>query len=78
MTVKSAPISESGLDIRELVTSNQSFGPNEIKLLCKTISEDYSQLAVLRDAARIARNNGTPAQSVRLGVTRCTCSVGAR
>ncbi len=35
----------SVLDVREMVVSNQSFGPGEIQQICKTISEDYSQLA---------------------------------
>ncbi|MGN6544693.1 MAG: CDC27 family protein, partial [Aureliella sp.] len=71
MTGKSATITEPTLDVRELVISNQSFGPAEIKQLCKTISQDYSQLGVLRDAAgELQQATRTPAQSVRLGVTQ--------
>jgi DNA-directed RNA polymerase subunit alpha len=71
MTGKSATITEPTLDVRELVISNQSFGPAEIKQLCKTISQDYSQLGVLRDAANeLQQATRTPAQSVRLGVTQ--------
>ncbi len=69
MTGKSAIISEQTLDVRELVVSNQSFGPAEIKTLCKAISQDYAQLGVLRDAANeLQQTTRTPAQSVRLGV----------
>lgn len=59
------------LDVRELVVSNHSFGPNEIAHICKTISEDYSQLGVLRDAVGELQQlqDRSPAQSVRLGVT---------
>ena len=71
MTGKSATITETTLDVRELVVSNQSFGPAEIKQLCKTISQDYAQLGVLRDAANeLQQSTRTPAQSVRLGVTQ--------
>ena len=68
--------SASAIDVHEMVVSNHSFGPQEIRQLCKTISEDYSQLGVLRDAiielSQIA--DRTPAQSVRLGV--CQYLVG--
>jgi DNA-directed RNA polymerase subunit alpha len=60
------------LDVRDMVVSNHSFGPNEIQQLCKTISDDYSQLGVLRDAVgELQQNNDrSPAQSVRLGVSQ--------
>lgn len=71
MTVKSATITEQTLDVRELVVSNQSFGPAEIKQLCKSISQDYAQLGVLRDAVNeLQQSSRTPAQSTRLGVTQ--------
>lgn len=59
-------------DVRDMVVSNHSFGPSEIQQLCKTISDDYSQLGVLRDAVgELQQNNDrSPAQSVRLGVTQ--------
>ncbi|MCA9126789.1 MAG: tetratricopeptide repeat protein [Planctomycetales bacterium] len=61
----------SVLDVRDMVVSNQSFGPSEIKQICKTISEDYSQLGILRDAVgEIAQlSDRSPAQAVRLGVS---------
>ncbi len=60
------------LDVREMVVANQSFGPNEIQQICKTISEDYSQLGVLRDAVgELAQATDLPpASAVRLGVSQ--------
>lgn len=62
----------SVLDVRELVVANHSFGPGEIKQICKTISEDYSQLGVLRDAVNELGQlpDRSPAQAVRLGVSQ--------
>jgi DNA-directed RNA polymerase subunit alpha len=64
------------LDVRETVTSNNPFGPQEIKQLCKVIAEDYGQLAVLREAVSELSQvpDRSPAQSVRLGV--CQYLVG--
>ena len=58
------------LDLHEVVVSNHSFGPSEIKQICKTISEDYSQLGILKDAVgELAQvPDRSPAQQVRLGV----------
>jgi DNA-directed RNA polymerase subunit alpha len=63
-------------DIRETVVSNHSFGPQEIRQLCKIISDDYSQLAVLKDAVGELSQveDRSPAQAVRLGV--CQYLVG--
>lgn len=62
----------STLDVHDMVVSNQSFGPAEIKQICKTISQDYSQLGVLKDAINEIEQatERSPAQSVRLGVTQ--------
>ncbi|MBX3421934.1 MAG: tetratricopeptide repeat protein [Pirellulaceae bacterium] len=62
--------SASAFDVHEVVVANHAFGPQEIRQLCKTLSEDYSQLSVLRDAiAELAQTTDrSPAQSVRLGV----------
>ena len=51
-------------DVRDMVVSNHSFGPSEINQLCKTISDDYSQLGVLRDAVGELQQNQdrSPAQ----------------
>ena len=61
----------SVIDVRELVVANHSFGPGEIQQICKTISEDYSQLGVLRDAVNELGQleDRSPAQSVRFGVS---------
>lgn len=58
------------LDVRDMVVANHSFGPSEIQQICKTISEDYSQLGVLRDAVNELGQvpERSPAQAVRLGV----------
>lgn len=60
------------LDVRDMVVANHSFGPSEIQQICKTISEDYSQLGVLRDAVgELAQMpERSPAQAVRLGVSQ--------
>lgn len=62
----------SALDVRDMVVANQSFGPSEIGQICKTISEDYSQLGVLRDAVGELgqMSERSPAQAVRLGVSQ--------
>lgn len=61
----------SVLDIRDMVVSNHSFGPGEISQICKSISEDYSQLGILRDAVQELQQvtERSPAQAVRLGVS---------
>jgi DNA-directed RNA polymerase subunit alpha len=58
------------VDIRDIVVSNNSFGPREIGQLAQTISDDYQQFSVLRDAVGEleAREDRTPAAAVRLGV----------
>jgi len=57
-------------DLRGLVLSNSTFGPQEIELLVGTIVSDASQYAVLRDsvAELEIREDRTPATAVRLGV----------
>jgi len=58
------------VDIRDIVLSNNSFGPREITQLMQTIAEDYQQFGVLRDAVGELeiREDRTPAAAVRLGV----------
>ncbi|MCA9120224.1 MAG: tetratricopeptide repeat protein [Planctomycetaceae bacterium] len=60
----------SEIDLREIVLSNSSFGPNEIRQLSEAISENYSQFQVLRDAVGEleSREERSPATAVRLGV----------
>lgn len=57
-------------ELKEIVLSNNSFGPNEIKILSRRISDDYSQFPVLRDLTNEleSQTSRSPASSVRLGV----------
>lgn len=58
------------VDIKEIVLSNNSFGPREIEQVVRAISDDYSQFSTLRDAVAEldSREDRAPATSVRLGV----------
>ncbi len=58
------------LDIKELVVSNSTFGPQEIKRLTDAIAEDYSNYGLLRDAVGELDDQPerSPASEVRLGV----------
>jgi len=58
------------IDIREVVLSNNSFGPQEIQNIVRAVRDDSSRHAVLRDAVNelAARSEQTPASAVRLGV----------
>jgi DNA-directed RNA polymerase subunit alpha len=58
------------IDIRDIVLSNNTFGPREIGQLLAVISEDYQQFSVLRDAVAELeiREDRSPAAAVRLGV----------
>jgi DNA-directed RNA polymerase subunit alpha len=57
-------------ELKDIVLSNNSFGPNEIKVLSRRISDDYSQFPVLRDLTNEleSQTSRSPASSVRLGV----------
>ena len=57
-------------DLKHLVLSNTSFGPEEIRQLLGAINEDFTQFGVLRDAVGEleVREERTPATAVRLGV----------
>ena len=57
-------------DVRDVVLSDGSFGPNEIQQIIQSVSQDPTRLAVLRDSvADLAnREDHTPASAVRLGV----------
>jgi DNA-directed RNA polymerase subunit alpha len=59
-----------GVDLREIVLANSSFGPQEIAQLSKAIGEDPAAFSTLRDAVGEleVREDRTPASSVRLGV----------
>lgn len=58
------------VDLKDIVLSNNSFGPNEIDEIVTAISRDYSNFANLRDAVQEleTRESLTPATAVRLGV----------
>jgi DNA-directed RNA polymerase subunit alpha len=58
------------LELKDIVTSNASFGPIEIEIIARRIGEDYSRFVVLRDlTAQLAQQeHRSPATSTRLGV----------
>ena len=58
------------IDVRQIVVSNSTFGPNEIKDIVASISRDFSNFRQLRDAVgELSQQEGrTPAASARLGV----------
>lgn len=58
------------IDLKEIVLSNNSFGPNEIDTLLDAIADDAGNLSLLRDsvAELETREDPTPASAVRLGV----------
>jgi DNA-directed RNA polymerase subunit alpha len=57
-------------DFKDIVLSNNSFGPKEIAFIIRRISDDFSQFATLRDLTMQLESdeNRTPAATVRLGV----------
>lgn len=57
-------------DVRQVVLSNTSFGPQEIDLIVSAITSDMSSYRVLKDAVGEleVREDRTPATAVRLGV----------
>ena len=60
----------TAIDVREVVLSNTSFGPQEIEGIVRAIREDPSRHGLLRDAMNelAMRGEQTPASAVRLGV----------
>ena len=58
------------VDLKEIVLSNNSFGPSEIEQFQLAIGEDFSQFQILRDAVGEleVREDRSPAVAVRLGV----------
>ena len=57
-------------NVKDMVLSNGSFGPREIKEMVDFISSDTTRVSVLRDSVQEfeQRDTYTPAESVRLGV----------
>lgn len=58
------------IDIKQLVLSNQPFGPQTVKQMNDAISQDFSNYRTLREAVQEleAQPEHTPASKVRLGV----------
>ena len=57
-------------ELKDIVLSNSSFGPNEIAFITRRISDDFSQFSTLKDLTfQLEQDeNRTPAATVRLGV----------
>jgi DNA-directed RNA polymerase subunit alpha len=64
------------VDIREVVLSNQTFGPQDIERLVRAVEEDLTQAALLRDAVLELQQSPSPSPATltRLGV--CLYLVG--
>ena len=58
------------VDVRQIVVSNSTFGPNEIQEILNAISADFSNYRQLRDAVNelSQQESRSPAASARLGV----------
>lgn len=58
------------VELKDILLSNSSFGPNEIKFVQQRICSDYAQFPVLKDIARqlSEQPDRSPATNVRLGV----------
>lgn len=58
------------IELKDILLSNSSFGPNEIAIISNRICNDFSQFPNLRDVTDQmgSRLERTPAESVRLGV----------
>jgi DNA-directed RNA polymerase subunit alpha len=61
---------ELTFDLKSIVLSNSSFGPQEISVIARAVGENYGYCGLLRDAVAEleARPERTPAGTVRLGV----------
>jgi DNA-directed RNA polymerase subunit alpha len=68
--------SNTPIDLREIVLSNQSFGPMDAEKIANTVADDSTQFALLRDAVNElqATDNLSPATLTRLGV--CQVLIG--
>jgi DNA-directed RNA polymerase subunit alpha len=66
---ETAPEVES-LDLRDLILSNSSFGPQEISQIRTAIAKDYSHFSELREAVGRMEEDGarSPATQTKLGV----------
>ncbi len=64
------------LELKDILLSNSSFGPNEIALISTRVCNDYSQFPSLKEVTDVleGQHERTPATSVRLGV--CQYMIG--
>jgi len=64
------------LELKDILLSNSSFGPNEIAIISNRICNDYSQFPNLKDVTQVleSQTERSPATSVRLGV--CQYMIG--
>jgi DNA-directed RNA polymerase subunit alpha len=64
------------IELRDILLSNSSFGPNEISVILRKVCNDYSQYPNLKDVTGVLESQleRTPATSVRLGV--CQYMIG--
>ena len=58
------------LELKDVLLSNSSFGPNEISFIRRRVCNDYSQLGALKDvtAEMETHTDRTPAAAVRFGI----------
>jgi DNA-directed RNA polymerase subunit alpha len=63
-------------ELKDILLSNSSFGPNEISVILTKVSNDYSQYPNLKEVTEVleSQHERTPATSVRLGV--CQYMIG--
>ncbi|MEE2825658.1 MAG: DNA-directed RNA polymerase subunit alpha C-terminal domain-containing protein [Planctomycetota bacterium] len=60
------------IELKDVLLSNSSFGPNEITFVSDRISNDYTQFPILRDVTQQleAQADRSPATNVRLGICK--------
>ena len=60
------------IELKDVLLSNSSFGPNEIQFASDRISNDYTQFPVLRDVTQQLESqlDRSPATNVRLGICK--------
>ena len=58
------------IELKDILLSNSSFGPNEIAVISNRICNDFSQFPNLKDVTQVleGQTERSPATSVRLGV----------
>lgn len=60
------------IELKDVLLSNSSFGPNEISFISDRISNDYTQFPVLREVTQQleSQQDRSPATNVRLGICK--------